>query len=75
MMKLVFLPSASLDRLMVEVEGEQVPLRQVGQIGMPNPQMLQINMSSYPQVGWLGTGCTFYGMHDDLFCVCVCVCV
>ena len=51
---------------MVEMEGEQVPLRQVGQIGMPNPQMLLINMSSYPQVG-LETGCTFYGIsHASL---------
>lgn len=45
-------PAASLDRVMVEMEGEQVPLRQVGQISMPNPRMLLINMSSYPQVGW-----------------------
>lgn len=41
---------ASLDRVTVDVEGQQVPLRQVGQISMPNSQTLIINMASYPQV-------------------------
>ena len=43
-------PIASLDRVTVEVEGQQVPLRQMGQISMPNSQTLIINMASYPQV-------------------------
>lgn len=44
------IPLASLDRVTVDVEGQQVPLRQVGQISMPNSQTLTINMASYPQV-------------------------
>lgn len=67
--------AASLDRVMVEMKGEQVPLRQVGQISMPNPQMLLINMSSYPQVG-RQTVCGYsqapVSAHDDLFWLCVC---
>ena len=69
-------PAASLDRVMVEMEGEQVPLRQVGQISMPNPRMLLINMSSYPQVGrqtvWLQSGSSFCTcMMTISGCVCV----
>lgn len=44
------IPLASLDRVTVDMEGQQVPLRQVGQISMPNSQTLIINMASYPQV-------------------------
>ncbi len=41
---------ATLDRVMVEVEGERYPLKQIAQLGMPNPSLIVINLSSYPQV-------------------------
>ena len=42
--------AASLDKITVEIDGENFQLKQVGQIGIPNPQTIIINMSSYPQV-------------------------
>ena len=41
---------ASLDKVSVEIDGENYQLKQVAQIGMPNPQMIVINMASYPEV-------------------------
>ena len=41
---------ATLDRVNVEVEGQSYSLKQVAQIGMPNPSMMVINLASYPQV-------------------------
>ncbi|CAI8034899.1 Ribosome-recycling factor, mitochondrial, partial [Geodia barretti] len=43
------LTPASLDSLYVDVEGQSVPLRQLGQSGMPNPNTLVLNLASYPQ--------------------------
>ncbi len=41
---------ATLDRVMVDVEGQKYPLKQMAQIGMPNPSLIVINLSSFPQV-------------------------
>lgn len=43
------LTPASLDKLHVDMNGQSVPLRELGQVGMPNPNTLILNMSSYPQ--------------------------
>ena len=39
-----------LDQLQVEYQGSQVPLRQLGQITMPNQQTILINLTSQPEV-------------------------
>ena len=42
--------TASLDKISVEIDGVSYQLKQVAQLGMPNPQTIVINMASYPQV-------------------------
>ena len=42
--------AASLDKISVEVEGQRYSLKQVAQVGMPNPQTILLNMSAYPEV-------------------------
>lgn len=41
---------ASLDKISVEIEGQTYPLKQIAQLGMPNPQTILVNMSAYPDV-------------------------
>jgi hypothetical protein len=61
--------AASLDSLYVDVEGQSVPLRQLGQAGMPNPNTLVLNLASYPQVIAAYNGDLFHGYVS---CECVC---
>ena len=42
--------AASLDRITVEIDGHTYPLKQIGQLGMPSPQTILVNMSAYPEV-------------------------
>ena len=42
--------TATLEHVTLEMEGKAVPLRQLAQFGMPNQQMLVVNMASHPQV-------------------------
>ena len=59
---------ASLDSVSVEIEGQSYPLKQVAQLGMPNPQTILINMSAYPEV-------TFsWGMNIPGWAHCVNIC-
>ena len=44
------LTPAVLDQLQVECKGRQVPLKQLGQVAMPNQQTIIINMTSQPEV-------------------------
>lgn len=46
----LFIFTASLDKISVEMEGHTYSLRQIAQLGMPNPQTIVINMSAYPEV-------------------------
>ena len=39
------------ERMNVAVRGKNVPMKEVAQIGMPNPQTLVFNMVSHPEVG------------------------
>ena len=47
---MIVFPSATFDKITVEIDGENYQLKAVGQLGMPNPQTIIINMASYPQV-------------------------
>lgn len=59
---------ASLDKISVEIEGQTYPLKQIAQLGMPNPQTLLVNMSAYPEVRiimeWLVLLNTYILDHD-----------
>ena len=46
----LFYAAASLDKLQVDMDGRSVPLTQLAQIGMPNPNTIILNMATYPQV-------------------------
>ena len=39
-----------LDQLQVEYQGSQVPLKQLGQVTMPNQPTILINLTSQPEV-------------------------
>ena len=41
---------ATFDKMTVKIDGESYQLKAVGQLGMPNPQTIVINMAAYPQV-------------------------
>lgn len=41
-----------LDQLQVECKGRQVPLKQLGQVAMPNQQTIIVNMTSQPEVAY-----------------------
>ena len=41
---------ATFDKITVEIDGKSYQLKEVGQLGMPNPQTIIINMASYPKV-------------------------
>lgn len=58
LMHKIHLITASLDKLHVDMNGQNVPLKQLGQVGMPNANTLTLNMTSYPQVI----------EHDKLLC-------
>lgn len=44
------LTPAVLDQLQMDSQGRQVPLKQIGQVTMPNQQTIIINLTAQPEV-------------------------
>ena len=57
------------------MDGHTYSLKQIGQLGMPNPQTILINMSAYPEVGHPDPSPTHheYDTHNSIGAGCLAV--